>query len=356
MPTSPSPQPMPGGRRVRLFGNGHYSVMLTEAGAGYSHWRDQAITRWREDPTCDDWGSFILLRDLDSGALWSPTRQPLGADNQGQGVVLDHGQAALSGERDGVAATLAVAVADQLDAEVRRITLHNRSDSAREIELTSYAELVLGSAAADASHPAFSKLFVQTHWDADGELLLATRRKRSPEEADQWAGHRIVVPGTLSAEHSPPHQYETDRARFLGRGKRLPDADALQPGSVLSNTVGTVLDPVFSLRARVRIAAGASAHVDFWTLAATTRGQLIGTAAELTSASADACFQRGTGAVDSDGRGRHGPLDSLAGTIAVCGSGLACSARCPAPRFRRATGPVGPWNFRRSTNRAVAHR
>ncbi len=301
MPTSPSPQPMAVGRPVRLFGNGRYSVMLTEAGAGYSHWRDQAITRWREDPTCDDWGSFILLRDLDSGALWSPARQPLGADNEGQGAVLDRGHAAFSGERDGVAATLVVAVADPLDAEVRRITLHNSSDSAREIELTSYAELVLGSAAADASHPAFAKLFVQTHWDAEGELLLATRRKRSPDDADLWAGHRIVVPVALSAEDSTPHQYETDRARFLGRGKRLPDADALQPGSMLSNTVGTVLDPVFSLRTRVRIAAGASVHVDFWTLAASTREQLAGTAAHLTSASADACFRRGTGAVDSDG-------------------------------------------------------
>ncbi len=300
MPTSPFPRTMPGGRRVRLFGRGPYSVMLSEAGAGYSHWRDQAITRWREDPTCDDWGSFILLRDVDSGALWSPTRQPLGADNQEQGVVFDQGRAAFSGERDGMAATLAVAVAEDIDGEVRRITLHNCGHSAREIELTSYAELVLGSAAADASHPAFAKLFVQTHWDADGELLLATRRKRSPDEAELWAGHRIVVSGALPAEDSPPHQYETDRARFLGRGKRLPDADALQPGVGLSNTVGTVLDPIFSLRTRVRIAAGASAHIDFWTLAASTREQLAGVAENLTSASADACFNLGTEPVDRD--------------------------------------------------------
>ena len=114
MPTSPSPQVLPEGKRVRLFGNEYYSVMLTEAGAGYSHWRDQAITRWHEDPTCDDWGSFILLRDMGSGALWSPTRQPLGADNQGQGADLDQGHAIFSGESNGVTATLAVAVADDL--------------------------------------------------------------------------------------------------------------------------------------------------------------------------------------------------------------------------------------------------
>ncbi len=300
MPTSPFPQLVPDGRRVRLFGNGAYSVMLTEAGSGFSHWRDQAITRWREDPTCDDWGSFVLLRDLDSGALWSPTRQPLGAEIQGQGVAFDHADAIFSGERDGVDATLSVAVANDVDAEVRRITLHNRSEFVREIELTSYAELLLGSAAADASHPAFSKLFVQTHWEADHGILLAARRKRSPDEAELWAGHRIVMPRALASRDSSPLQYETDRARFLGRGKRLPDADALQPGRALSNTIGTVLDPVFSLRTRVRIAPGASAQLDFWTLAAGTREQLVAAAVALTSASADACFQRTTDAVDSD--------------------------------------------------------
>ena len=297
MSTSKFPQPKLGGRRVRLFGNGAYSVMLTEAGAGYSRWRDQAITRWREDPSCDDWGSFILLRDMGSGALWSPTRQPLGADLRVQRVDFDHGQAAFTSERDGVSATLAVAVVDDLDAEVRRITVHNRSDTAREIELTSYAELVLGPSAADATHPAFAKLFVQTHWEADHGLLLATRRKRSPDEADLWAGHRIVVPALPSGD-AAAFEYETDRASFLGRGNRLPNADALQPGGVLSNTVGTVLDPIFSLRTRVRIAAGTSSHIDVWTLVAATRDQLTRTAAELTSASADACFKRGAEAVE----------------------------------------------------------
>ncbi len=300
MSTSPSLQPTPDARRVRLLGNGRYSVMLTDAGGGYSHWRDQAITRWREDPTCDDWGSFILLRDVESGTLWSPARQPLGADNQGQGVAFDGAQAMFSGEREGVAATLTVAVSGDQDAEVRRLSLHNRSDAAREIELTSYAELVLGSAAADASHPAFAKLFVQTHWDAERELLLATRRKRSPGDADLWVAHRIVLPA-LQPDAGAGIQFETDRARFLGRGNRLAGADALQPGSVLSNTVGTVLDPILSLRTRVRIEAGGTAHVDFWTLAATTREQLVAAAAELTSVSSEACFQRRAEPVDGEG-------------------------------------------------------
>ena len=298
MSTSKSALPMAAARHVRMFGNGAYSVMLTGAGTGYSHWRDQAITRWREDPTCDDWGSFILLRDLYSGALWSPTRQPIGADTHNQRTDFDQGQAVFTSEHDGVGTTLSVAVATDCDAEVRRITLHNHGNAAREIELTTYAELVLGPAAADASHPAFAKLFVQTHWDPDQGLLLATRRKRSTDDADLWAGHRIVVPASSSRDDSV-FEYETDRARFLGRGNRLPNADALQPGSLLSNTVGTVLDPIFSLRTRVRLAAGASRHIDIWTLAAASREQLARTAAALTTAHADACFKRSAEAVAS---------------------------------------------------------
>ncbi len=61
---------------TQLLSNGRYSVMLTAAGSGYSIWRDLAVTRWREDATCDDWGSYIFLRDIASGEVWSATYQP----------------------------------------------------------------------------------------------------------------------------------------------------------------------------------------------------------------------------------------------------------------------------------------
>ena len=290
MSDSPLVQPATGGRQARLLGGGNYSVVITDTGAGFSRWRDQTITRWREDPTCDPWGSFIFLRDLSNGALWAPTQQPLSDATVRRTRVLDDKYAAFSGESDGVTATLSVAVVNALDAELRRVHLHNTSDRAREIEVTSFSELVLGPAPADASHPAFAKLFLQTHWDADGQLLLASRRKRSGDEADLWAGHRIVATGTSGVSIGSAPQYETDRARFLGRGNRLASADALQPGTALSNTVGTVLDSIFSLRPRIRLEAGASAQVDFWTLAAATREDVVRTAASLTTQSGDACL------------------------------------------------------------------
>lgn len=270
-------------RRVQLLGNGQYSVMLTDAGGGYSHWRDAAITRWREDPTCDDWGSFILLRDLTSGDVWSPTRQPFGEAPGTRDEAFDAGSAMFQCEQGGLTTTLHVAVDSGHPAEIRRVSLHNSGGVARDIELTSYSELVLGPANADATHPAFAKLFVQTHWEQGDQVLLATRRKRSPEDGDIWAAH--FISGNLEGADAAL-EYETDRASFLGRCNDLAHASALQPGIALSNTVGTVLDPIFSLRTRVRVDAGATVHADFWTLAASSREQALAVAHELRCADA----------------------------------------------------------------------
>ena len=277
-PSTPSATKPP--RRVRLLGNVHYAVMLTDAGTGYSHWRDLAITRWREDPTCDDWGSHLLLRDIDSGALWSAGGQPFGGN--GLATTFDAGRATFA-RTDGTLDTLLdVAVAADCDAEVRRIALYNRGAATRTIELTSYAELVLGSVAGDAGHPAFSKLFVQTQWSADDGVLLATRRRREPGEAEVWVAHCIATDAASADDTGAgAMQYETDRMRFLGRGRSLRNAQSLQAGVTLSNTVGCVLDPVFSLRRCVRIAPGASVQVAFWTLAAGSRDAALSLARTL---------------------------------------------------------------------------
>jgi cyclic beta-1,2-glucan synthetase len=68
-PNTPLPE-------VQLLSNGRYHVMVTNAGGGYSRWKDLAVTRWREDATCDPWGAFCYLRDVTSGAFWSTAYQP----------------------------------------------------------------------------------------------------------------------------------------------------------------------------------------------------------------------------------------------------------------------------------------
>ena len=258
-----------------LLSNGRYAVMLTPAGSGFSRWGDLAVTRWREDPTCDGWGSYVLLSDFSSGAVWSACVQPYGGDSGAHVATFSEGRAELVHRGHTVTTTLEVAVASDRDAELRRVTITNHGDAARDIALTSYAELVLGSAAADAAHPAFSKLFVQTESVTESRILLATRRRRSPGEPEVWAAHFAAVEGQESGAQLGMFEFETDRARFLGRGRTLRNALAMQGSGVLSNTAGSVLDPIFSLRRRVRVEPGASVRLTFWTLLSGSRDAVL---------------------------------------------------------------------------------
>ena len=153
--------------RAHLLSNGRYAVMITAAGSGYSRWRDIAVTRWREDVTRDHWGSYIFLRDIDSGEVWSAGYQPSGAEADRYDVTFSEGRAEIIRHDGTITTTLEVAVSSEDDAEVRRVSITNLGNQVREIELTSYAEIALAPNAADDAHPAFSKLFVETEFVAD---------------------------------------------------------------------------------------------------------------------------------------------------------------------------------------------
>ena len=256
---------------THLLSNGSYNVMVTAAGAGYSRWRGLAVTRWQEDVTLDAAGSWVYLRDMASGAVWSAGLQPTGAIADSYRVVLPEDRAEII-RRDGdLTTTTDILVSPEDDAEVRRVSIANSGSEVREIEVTSYAEIVLAPPATDTAHPAFAKLFVETFLDADSNTLLATRRRRAPDEPEIWAAQLAVVEG----ETVGPEACETDRARFLGRGQDSRAPRAMQPGQPLSGTVGTVLDPIFALRRRVRIAPGAVARIAFWTMVAGSRQEVL---------------------------------------------------------------------------------
>ena len=258
---------------THLLSNGRYAVMLTAAGSGYSRWNDRAVTRWREDTTRDDWGSYVFLRDVRGGEVWSAAYQPSGVEPASYDVRFSEDRVEFT-RRDGTLTTvLEILVSPEADAEVRRVSVSNFGPGSRHIEFTSYAELALAPQAADAAHPAFSKLFVQTEYDAALGAILATRRRREANEPEVWAAHLAVVEGDTVGEI----EIETDRARFLGRGRDLrASAAMMMGGGMLANTVGTVLDPVAALRRRVRIEPGQTARIAFWTVVASSRADVLG--------------------------------------------------------------------------------
>lgn len=271
----------PGGRRLttahsttpatHLLSNGQYAVMLTAAGSGYSRWRDLAVTRWREDATCDNWGSYVFLRNVSKGNGWSAAFQPRGVEPDAYEVTFKEDRAEFVRRDGALTTTMEVLVSAEDAAEVRRVSVANAGMQSQVIELTSYAELVLAPQASDVAHPAFSKLFVETEYLADAGVLLATRRRRAPSEPEVWAAHLAVIDG--DAVGKP--QIETDRARFIGRGGSVRMPIAMIDGRPLSNTVGTVLDPVFALRHRIRVAPGAIVRVAFWTMVASSREAVL---------------------------------------------------------------------------------
>jgi cyclic beta-1,2-glucan synthetase len=257
--------------RTHLLSNGRYAVMLTAAGSGYSRWRDLAVTRWREDATRDCWGTYIFLRDTQTGQVWSAGYQPTGAEPDTYEVSFSEDRAEIIRRDYALNTTLEVVVSSEDDAEVRRLSITNLGARIREIQVTSYAELSLATQAADVAHPAFSNLFVETEYVPDVGTLLATRRKQSDKETAVWAAHVSVVEGQTVGEL----EFETDRARFLGRGHDVRNPVSIFDGRPLSNTVGSVLDPVMSLRRTVRIPPGTTAHIVFSTIIASTREQVL---------------------------------------------------------------------------------
>ncbi len=256
--------------RTHLLSNGRYSVMLTAAGSGYSRWRDVALTRWREDPTCDPWGYYIFLRDVFNGQVWSAGYQPIGRESEQYEVEFFEDRAQIRRKDGPIRTIMEVLVSSEEDAEVRHLSLTNEGPDAREIELTSYAEVVLSPPAADSAHPAFSKMFVQTEFVAASEALLATRRPRDAGQEQPWMVHF----SSLEGEAVGSLEFESDRARFIGRGHDVRTAVAVE-AKHLSNTAGTVLDPVMSLRRRVRIDPGETVHIAFWTGIAASRAQAL---------------------------------------------------------------------------------
>ena len=266
METPDTPQP-----RVGLLASLPFTVMLSNAGGGYSRYEQLAITRWRADGTRDDYGQWCYVRDLTTGSLWSATHQPVGKRADAYRAAFATDRISFD-RRDGdIETRLDVTVVSDDMAEVRRVTVVNRSATERELELTSYGEIVLAPPDADRAHPAFANLFVETEWREAESAILATRRPRASDEPRRWLAHVAAAGPELVGAIT----FETDRARFIGRGRSVRDPVALDGGATLSGTAGAVLDPIFALRVRVRLAAGQSARVAFTTLVAETRERAI---------------------------------------------------------------------------------
>jgi cellobiose phosphorylase len=264
--------------KVQLLSNGRYHVMITNAGGGYSRFQELAVTRWREDSTRDNWGTFCYIRDITNGEFWSTAYQPTLKQPERYEAIFSDARVEFRRRDHEIDTHTQIAVSPEDDIELRRVRITNRSRKPRELDITSYAEIVLAAPAADALHPAFANLFVQTEIIRERQTILCTRRPRSKDDPSHWMFHLMALHGTPNKGVS----YETDRLKFIGRGNTLADPQAMRwsenISETLSNTQGSVLDPIAAIRCRVLLDAGASVTIDIVSGISETRDQALGLA------------------------------------------------------------------------------
>jgi len=242
---------------THFLSNGQYCLMLTNAGSGFSRCGEISLSRWREDVTRDAWGMYFYIQNLNSGTVWSAAHQPWGNSGDDYKVTYAPDRVEFCRRDGNIGTKTEVVVSSEDQVELRRISLTNHSQHDRTLEVTSYFETVLARMNEDLAHPAFSNLFIQTEFTH--QALLASRRPRRGGEKQFWLMHSVVVEG----ETTGALQYETDRSRFIGRGRTLARPQALEPNQPLSNSVGAVLDPIMSLRQRVRVCPGQTVRLSY---------------------------------------------------------------------------------------------
>jgi cellobiose phosphorylase len=264
-PNTPAPE-------VHLLSNGHYHVAVTNAGGGYSRWRDLAVTRWHEDSTRDCWGTFGYVRDVTATPrMWSIAYQPTLVEGTSYESIFSPGRAEVRRVDHDIETQVELSISPEDDIELRRISLTNRGRTARTLELTSYAEVVLAKPSADAAHPAFSNLFVQTEIIRAHRAIVCTRRPRSGGEHPPWMIHLMTVHGSSIGETS----YETSRSAFIGRGRTVVDPAAMHRAE-LTNSEGSVLDPIVAIRNRGVLQPDETVRIHVVTGVAETREGALG--------------------------------------------------------------------------------
>lgn len=256
---------------VQILSNGSYSLMITNSGSGYSKIDNMNLYRWREDVTLDSSGMFFFIKNINSNEYWSAAYEPCKNSGDKYQVNFSLDKAVFKRNDGNIETKTEIVVSPDFNAEIRKITLTNHSNFSRDLEITSYMEIILTHYNADLVHPAFSNLFITTDFDAEYKCLLASRRPRAKSQHKPYAVHFILE----DVEKCENIQYETSRANFIGRNRDISNPMVMDNETPLENKVGIVLDPIFSLRKRVNIMPGENVTISFVTACTSSREEAL---------------------------------------------------------------------------------
>ncbi|MCF8028761.1 MAG: cyclic beta 1-2 glucan synthetase [Desulfobacteraceae bacterium] len=268
---------------THLLSNGHYGLFVTNAGGGFSMWEKTALTRWRADTTLDNQGNWIYVCDQDSGELWSATYQPVGKPPRKSEAHFSPHKADFRTESQDIVLHTEITVPPEDAMEFRRVTITNQGNQTRRLFAVSYGEVVLAPPEVDRRHPAFNKLFIETRFLKEINGLLFRRRPRSADESPIFLIHGLILPEGTAATGA----HETNRLRFLGRGRTT--RDPLRPGqgkTGADRSSQATLDPIMSLGQEIELEPNQKIRIAWFTLAANSQELALETANRCRSMSA----------------------------------------------------------------------
>ena len=237
---------------IGVISNGQYTVLLNDRGSGFSRYKNIMLGRYRKI-SADHYGCYLYIRNLATDKLWCNTYAPLDVMPESYHVSFASDKISYLRVDDGIETKTEVTVLKDRSAEVRRITFTNSSGRDADLELTTYGEVVLAPSADDENHRVFNGMKIISEYDAGHESLLFSRPAGTGSR--HYLLHKLWVDEN---ENENLVEYETSRLKFLGRGNSLRKADIIESRRTLTGTVGTVLDPVMSMRRRLHVAAGKS--------------------------------------------------------------------------------------------------
>jgi len=242
-----------------FLSNNKYALMLTSDGDGFSSYKELMLYRWRADLYANT-GNFIYIKDINEGKFWSATYNPTKTEPDEYQAIFSPHQAEFKRVDGDISSHTAVSLSPNHNLEIRKLTLTNSGKVAKQIEITSYLEVVLDSYQADLSHPAFNKLFIESEFIEEQSVFLSKRRSNKGN-GNSYLMHMVKT----GVKPLKKIEYENDRLKFIGRNNTLQNPNAIVNSISLSNNAGFCNDPIMSLRVNISLGVNETACISFIT-------------------------------------------------------------------------------------------
>ena len=238
---------------VSVLSNKKYCLLMNDRGDSFSRYRTLQLNRYRK-VTEQDYGIFLYIKDIDTNYIWSNTYAPMNKKPDKYEIVFAADKIKYLRTDGKITTKTEIVVTKNHHAEIRKITFKNESDDVKRLELTSYTEPILSENMDDVSHRVFNSMFLTSMYDTDSNSLIVRRKSRNDSNINSYMLHRLLI-----EDPTGEYSYETERKNFLGRNQTMQNPRGLH--TTLSNTAGTNLDPVLSIRNTVEVLPNSSTTV-----------------------------------------------------------------------------------------------